>query len=80
MFFIIIPGYPIITEFLRISYNQWAFDLPNPLAVTTLTFGLTAPLLEGLAACLSWSAAPFESYSETGTISNSWPSDCFYTP
>lgn len=81
LFGVVVPGRPLITDFISCSESKAITVLPAPGLVNEITFFLlpTTPIPEGYGAILYYAVPPFDSWELIGCVSPEKPSGTFRT-
>mmetsp|Transcript_9677 Transcript_9677/g.10632 ORF Transcript_9677/g.10632 Transcript_9677/m.10632 type:complete len:192 (+) Transcript_9677:135-710(+) len=80
VFSVVIPGQPVITNFMQIDDSRSYIDVSNPGSVNQLTIFLQQDLPEGLGIGVFYSRSADTTNCEfIGAIGNAQPSDTFHT-
>jgi hypothetical protein len=74
----VVPGRPIVTEFIAIESSRMVVDVPAPASVASLSFfflpgALGSSVGEDKGISIHWAAPPFDSFQLLGTLAPDRP-------
>ncbi|KAK8827868.1 hypothetical protein WA556_004500, partial [Blastocystis sp. ATCC 50177/Nand II] len=79
-FVLIIPGYPMITQFQQIESTRFVTSLPNPASIAELCFSVNPNIqIPECGIALYYSFNPNEGWRVLGTVTTDAPSGIFRT-